>query len=64
MRSFLNDHKEIMQQQHQDFEIEKKQFNEMNNRMDVEKEKVKGERVKIENEIKSIMALNDDLYRI
>ena len=36
----------------------------MNNRMDVEKEKVKGERVKIENEIKSIMALNDDLYRI
>lgn len=53
-----------MQQQHNDFEIEKKQFQEMNLRMDEEKLKVKNERIKIENEIKSIMALNDDLYRI
>ena len=53
-----------MTTQHQDFEMEKKQFNEMNLRMDEEKQKVKSERLKIENEIKSIMALNDDLYRI
>jgi hypothetical protein len=36
----------------------------MNARMDIEKKKVADERSKIEGEIKGIMALNDDLYRI
>ena len=44
--------------------MEKKQFQEMNARMDLEKQKVAQERQKIEGEIKSIMTLNDDLYRI
>jgi hypothetical protein len=64
MRSFLNEHKAIMQTQHQDFDMEKRQFQEMNARMDVEKKKVADERAKIEGEIKGIMTLNDELYRI
>lgn len=40
MRGFLNEHKEIMANQYQDFEMEKKQFEEMNNRMEDEKIKV------------------------
>ena len=63
MRDFLNDHKSIMQTQYKDFEVEKQQFNEMNSRMDVEKNKVIQEREKIENEIRSIKALNEEMYR-
>jgi hypothetical protein len=43
--------------------MEKKQFEEMNNRMEDEKLKVVQEREKIEEEIRSIKALNEDLYR-
>jgi hypothetical protein len=43
--------------------MEKKQFEEMNNRMEDEKMKVVQEREKIEEEIRSIKALNEDLYR-
>ena len=63
MRSFLNEHKGIMQSQYNDFEMEKRQFEEMNMRMEEEKRKVALEREKIEHEIKSIRALNDDLYK-
>ena len=44
--------------------MEKRQFQEMNSRMEVEKKKVADERAKIEGEIKGIMTLNDELYRI
>ena len=40
MRGFLNEHKEIMQSQYQDFEQEKQRFVEMNHRMEDEKRKV------------------------
>ena len=63
MRNFLNEHKEIMANQYQDFEMEKKQFEEMNLRMEDEKQKVVFEREKIEEEIRSIKVLNEDLYR-
>jgi len=63
MRNFLNEHKEIMANQYQDFEMEKKQFEEMNHRMEDEKQKVVFEREKIEEEIRSIKVLNEDLYR-
>lgn len=63
MRSFLNEHKAIMQSQYNDFEMEKRQFEEMNVRMEEEKRKVALEREKIEHEIRSIRALNDDLYK-
>merc|ERR1712021_55728 len=63
MRKFLNEHKAIMQNQYNDFEMEKRQFEEMNLRMEDEKSKVALEREKIEHEIKSIRALNEDLYR-
>ena len=63
MRSFLNEHKGIMQSQYNDFEMEKRQFEEMNARMDEEKRTVALEREKIEHEIKSIRALNEDLFR-
>ena len=63
MRNFLNEHKEIMTNQYQDFEMEKKQLEEMNLRMEDEKRKVVQEREKIEEEIRSIKALNEDLYR-
>ena len=63
MRNFLNEHKEIMTNQYQDFEMEKKQFEEMNLRMEDEKQKVVFEREKIEEEIRSIKVLNEDLYR-
>ena len=43
--------------------MEKRQFEEMNLRMEEEKRKVNLEREKIEHEIKSIRALNEDLYR-
>ena len=61
MRNFLNEHKEIMTNQYQDFEMEKKQFEEMNLRMEDEKQKVVFEREKIEEEIRSIKVLNEDL---
>lgn len=63
MRQFLNEHKGIMQTQYEDYERERKQFEEMNVKMDAEKIKVVQEREKIEAEIRSIKALNDDLYR-
>lgn len=63
MRTFLNEHKSIMQNQYNDFEMEKRQFEEMNMRMEEEKRKVALEREKIEHEIKSIRALNEDLFR-
>lgn len=63
MRQFLNEHKQIMQTQYSEFETEKKQFEEMNQRMDDEKRKVVQEREKIEQEIRSIKALNEDLYQ-
>ena len=34
MRQFLNEHKQIMQSQYADFEMEKRQFEEMNSRME------------------------------
>ena len=37
MHSFLNEHKASLENQHKDFEIEKKQFEEMNSRMEYEK---------------------------
>lgn len=52
-----------MQTQYSDFEGEKKQFEEMNQRMDDEKRKVVQEREKIEQEIRSIKVLNEDLYQ-
>ena len=63
MRNVLNEHKDIMANQYQDFELEKKQFEEMNHRMEDEKRKVIQEREKIEEEIRSIKVLNEDLYR-
>jgi len=51
MRTFLNEHKSIMQNQYNDFEIEKQQLEEMNVRMEEEKRKVALEREKIEHEI-------------
>ena len=63
MRKFLNDHKQIMNEQYKEFELEKQQFSEMNSRMDSEKQKVVAEREKIESEIKGIKALNEELYR-
>mmetsp|Transcript_6549 Transcript_6549/g.11080 ORF Transcript_6549/g.11080 Transcript_6549/m.11080 type:complete len:134 (-) Transcript_6549:39-440(-) len=63
MRNFLNEHKQIMANQHQEFEMEKRQFDEMNTRMDEEKKKIVHEREKIADEIKSIKTLNEDLYR-
>ena len=63
MRNFLNEHKEIMSSQYQDFEMEKRRFEDMNLKMEDEKRKVVQERQKIEDEIRGIKALNEDLYR-
>ena len=63
MRQFLNEHKSIMQSQYPDFEMEKRQFEEMNARMEQEKKKVVQERENNHREIQSIKTLNDDLYR-
>lgn len=52
-----------MNEQYKEFELEKQQFSEMNSRMDSEKQKVIAEREKIENEIKGIKGLNEELYR-
>lgn len=59
----MNDHKQVMAAQYKDFELEKQQFQEMNTRMEHEKAKVIQEREKIENEIKSIKAMNEELFR-
>jgi len=44
MRNFLNEHKEIMAGQYEDFEMEKRRFEEMNMKMEGEKQKVVNER--------------------
>lgn len=63
MRNFLNEHKNIMQMQYQEFEQEKQQFSDMNTRMEAEKQKVIQEREKIEQEIRSIKMLNQEMYK-
>ena len=44
MRNFLNEHKEIMAGQYHDFELEKRKFEDMNMKMEGEKQKVLEER--------------------
>lgn len=39
-RRFLDDNKQVLQQQYRDFENEKHSFNDLTNRMEVEKTKV------------------------
>ena len=58
MRSFLNDHKSIMQQQYKDFESEKRSFEDMTNRMESEKVKISEDREKIEAEVRRIREIN------
>ena len=63
MRRFLNEHKEVMSRQQEDFEAERRQFEQMNQRMEQDKVRIQQEREKVEAEIRSIRALNEDLYR-
>lgn len=62
MRRFLNEHKEVMARQQEDFEQERRQFEQMNVRMEQDKVKITQEREKVEQELRSIRALNEDLY--
>ncbi|CDW81629.1 UNKNOWN [Stylonychia lemnae] len=61
MRNFLNENKSVMQQQYKDFELEKKSFDEMTNRMEHEKQKISEERERIEAEVRKIKELNQHI---
>jgi hypothetical protein len=63
MRSFLTEHKMIMNQQYKDFEHEKKSFDEMNSRMEAEKLKISEERERVEAEVRKIRELNQQLIK-
>ena len=57
-RRFLDDNKQILQQQYRDFENERHSFNSLSQRMDQEKSKVAQEREQIELEVRRIRELN------
>ena len=61
MRAFINEHKSIMQTQYRDFETERRQFEEMNQRMETEKLKISEERERIEAEVRKIRELNREM---
>jgi len=61
MRSFLNEHKKIMQIQYSDFTNEKKSFDDLNHRMEADKEKISLEREKVEAEVLQIRELTKQL---
>jgi len=57
-RGFLDEHKDILQQQYRDFDSERQAFDEMNKRMEGEKLKISEEREQIEQEVRRIRELN------
>lgn len=63
MRNFLNEHKQVMQQQYKDFDIEKRSFEDMTNRMEHEKQKISEERERIEGEVRKIKELNSQIQQ-
>jgi len=63
MRSFLSEHKQVMQGQYKEFEQEKKSFEEMNSKMEAEKAKISEDRERIEGEVRKIKELNAQLNK-
>ena len=61
MRNFLNEHKQVMQQQYRDFEMEKKHFEDMTGKMEYEKQKISEERERIESEVRRIKEMNQQI---
>ena len=61
MRAFVNDHKMVMQNQYRDFEAERRQFEDMNTRMEAEKLKIAEDRERIEAEVRKIRELNREM---
>ena len=57
-RSFLDEHKQILQQQYRDFDNERAAFDEMNRRMEHEKLKISEDRESIEIEVRKIREIN------
>ena len=61
MRSFINEHRAIMQSQYRDFEVERRQFEDLNHRMEGDKVKISEERERIETEVRKIRELNREM---
>jgi len=61
MRAFVSEHKQVMQAQYRDFESERRQFEDMNTRMEAEKLKIAEDRERIEAEVRKIRELNREM---
>lgn len=61
MRAFVNENKQVMQAQYRDFEAERRQFEDMNTRMEAEKLKIAEDRERIEAEVRKIRELNREM---
>lgn len=62
-RRFLDDNKQILQQQYRDFENDKHSFGELTQRMEQEKLKVAQDREQIEAEVRRIREMNNQLQQ-
>jgi len=61
MRSFLNQHKQVLGQQYREFEQEKKNFEESAKRMEGEKLKISQERERVEGEVRRLRQMSEHL---
>ena len=61
MRSFVNDHKALMQTQYREFESERKHFIDLNMKMENEKSKIAEDRERIEGEVRKIREINREM---
>jgi hypothetical protein len=61
MRAFVTEHRQIMSNQYKEFESERRQFEDMNQRMEAEKLKIAEERERIEAEVRRIRELNREM---
>ncbi len=61
MRAFVAEHRQVMANQYKDFEQERRQFEDMNQRMELEKLKIAEERERVEAEVRKIRELNREM---
>jgi len=61
MREFINEHKSLMQNQYKEFEVERRNFEDMTQRLELEKLKIAEDRERIEAEVRKIRDLNKEM---
>jgi len=61
MREFINEHKSLMQNQYKEFEVERRNFEDMTQRLELEKLKIAEDRERIEAEVRKIRDINKEM---